>query len=284
MPRWRWIAILGLAPMFTGCLAFNARPPELERPLWRPSDEIPPEQKNCVYTFVFGTPDLLDAGQTCVLRDQLISLGFVKTYYGHSHHLSYFAGKMREIAANCSTAKFAIVGYDSGTISAAELAVEARKADVPVELLVFLDPARICEGCDATLARQVMTIRGDGGLFGHTPPTCGDVVIIEDAPHSAIPAHEVTVEVLERELMLIAMGTDLPRRLDLPRKPLVEPFPPPRQTVRRPKTLPAEWRFLEPYGGLGNGFQSGANLPQHQPEVLPEPRVVGPRDSEGMVK
>lgn len=276
MPRWRWIALLGFVPLLTGCFAFRSLPPEVERPLWRPTDEIPPEQKNCVYTFVFGTLDFLDAGQTDALRGHLIEMGFVKTYHGQSHHLSYFATKLREIAAHCPEAKFAIIGYSTGASSAAELAIEARKADIPVELLLFLEPAATCRSCDDTLAGHVMTIRGDGGIFGCTPTTCGELALIENAHRSAVPTHEVTMEILERELMLIAFGVSLPPRIDHPKKPLVEPFPPPRQTPRHVKPLPAEWRFLQPYGGLGAEVKVVEELPPSPGEKLPAPREANP--------
>ncbi len=273
MPRRCWIALLGLAPLCTGCFAFRTLPPELERPLWRPADEIPPEQKNCVYTFVFGTLDVFDHGNPASLRDHLTHLGFVKTYYGQSPHLSYFAAKLREIAAACPQARFAVIGYDAGAAAAADLAAEARMAGVSVDLLVFVEPHSLPGGCDESLAAHVVTIHGDGDLFG-VAPACGEVVPIENTHRSAVPNHCVTIEVLERELTLIAMGVAIPPRVDPPKVPLVDPFPAPRKTARRVLPLPAEWRFLEPYGSPKTIAQPAESLPTPATEGLPSPRVV----------
>jgi len=274
MPCRRWITLLGFVPLLAGCVAFREMPPELERPLWRPSDEIPPERKNCVYTFVFGTLDIFDKGHPSSMRDHAIHLGFVKTYFGQSPHLSYFAAKIREIAAHCPTARFAVVGFDNGAAPAAELAVEARKAGVFVDLLVFVEPFLLPDGCNENLAGHVVTIHGNGGLHGITAPTCGEVVRIDDANHSAVPNHRVTIEVLERELTLIAMGVALPPRSDPPKLPLVEPMPAPRKTPRRVLPLPAEWRFLEPYRGFETGSKPVDPPTMNNPQLLPHPRVV----------
>ncbi|WP_157369775.1 hypothetical protein [Zavarzinella formosa] len=274
MPRRCWITLLGLVPMFTGCIAFRSMPPEVERPLWRPSDEIPPEQKNCVYTFVFGTLDPFDSGHTCGLRDHLIHMGFEKTYFGQSPHLSYFAEKMREIAAHCPAARFAIAGYDTGAVPAAELAVEARKAGIAVELLVFLEPAAHHKGCDDFPAGHVITIRGNDSLFGLTPADHGELVVAENAHRSSIPTHAITIEVMERELCLIAMGVEMPGRLIEPKQPLVKPFSAPRNTPRRVTPLPAEWRFLEPYGAWGMNISNAGPSSMTNPETLPPPRVA----------
>lgn len=268
------ISLFGLVPLLTGCFAFQMRPPEIERPLWRPSDEIPPEQKNSVYTFVFGTLDVFDSGCTSGLRDYIVHLGYGKTYFGQSVHLSYFAQKMRDIAASCPDARFAIVGYSSGSVPASELAVEANKVGIPLELLVFIDPSSMCTGCDEALATRVLTINKANHMLGWVPLSCGEEVLIESGHHNGIPTHPVTIEVMERELNLIAMGIGLPPRVDLPRQPMVPAFPPPRKTTPKMAPLPAEWQFLDPFRKniLPN---EGTKLPQPETtETLPPPRVI----------
>ena len=83
-----------------------------------------------------------------------------------------------------------------------------------------------------------------------------------------MPAHPFTLELVEREAVLLAMGVPIPPRRPAPAVVLVPPMPAPRDTRPAPKELPPEWQFLrfrEPWLHL-------APPPVGTPEPLPYPR------------
>ena len=269
--RRRAIALLlaGL-PFVGGCLNF-AHP--LSQPcheVWRPADDLPTESKNCVYVFIFNGLDPLEYSNMSGVRDHLHDLGFGKTYYGQDLHLSYFAEKLRYIHERCPSARFAIIGYDSGAVAAQSLAREGAKAGIPIDLLAYLEPDGVTPHYGENLAGNTITIWGESSQFCPKPVLGNDVYRLVSVGKSAIPSHPQTLGILERELTIIGMAAPVLPRLNEPRVPLVDPFPPPRSTKPNPKSLPPAWNFVRPYESWANAVP----VPVAVPEILPQPRVV----------
>jgi hypothetical protein len=257
---------VALLPALTGCLHFAHPVPPVALEDWRPADDLTPESKNCVYVFLFNGHDPLGYCNMAGIRNYLHDIGFVKTYYGQAAHLSYFAAKMRELNRHCPESRFVIVGFDYGAETAQDLAVEAKKAGIPIELLVYLEPQGTVPVYDP-LANQVFTVRGKGPLFGSTDVIgAGDEVILEGISKAHVPTHPETLALLERELTLLAMTIGFPPHIVEEPKPLVDPIPAPREKNPRPKAIPPVWRMPTSYWG---------NTPRNGPtEMLPPPRVV----------
>ena len=235
MFRFTLLTLCAGLPVLTGCLNF-AHPTPVYRPEeWRPADELPNESKSCVYVFLFNGPDPLGYCNVAGIRDHLNQIGFGKTYFGQALHLSYFAEKIRFIAANCPEARFVIIGYDTGACEARTLACKAKQAGINLDLLLFLEPRGI-SSVAAELATHTITIRGtDCGWLGAGNDYAGDVVRLEGVHKLCVPSHADTLNILERELTLIGMAVSFPPRNDPPKKPLIEPFPAPRETKPKPK-------------------------------------------------
>lgn len=257
--------LLGIVPWVTGCLHFVHPTTPIRIEDWRPSDDLLPESKNCIYVFILNGHDPLGYCNLEGVKHFLHDIGFGKTYYGQIAHLSYFAGKMRELHLHCPESRFVIIGFDHGAATAQDLAVEAKKSHIPVDLLVYLEPQGTVPIAEP-LATQTMTVHGNGPLFGYTDVIgVGDELLLENVHKSAVPTHPETLAMLERELTLIAMGVAFPPQIAEPPVPLMEQLPAPRLKDARPQAIPATWRMPTSYWG---------QMPIRTAETLPPPRVI----------
>ena len=256
-----------LLPASTGCLHVFHESPPIHPTDWRPTDEIPDEAKSCLYVFLIDSTDPRYCGSMANVGSYINELGFGKTFCGHAIHRSYFSDKVRLIQAQCPSARFAVISSNDGACAAQQLASVAAQEGITIDLLIYIEPN--CDIGDASdLAIRSFAIQGRHFCFG-TADFQGETVIMEMADRGGVPTHRETLDVLERELALIAMS--IPPR---PREPiqlvnLVAPIPRPRDKTPAPKPLPAEWRFLHPWGYAPESFSSHEKI-----ERLPVPKEV----------
>jgi hypothetical protein len=233
-------------------------------------DSVPQACKNRVYIFLFQGVDPLDVGNLDGLCDYLHSLGFIKTYCGMPYHVSYFAKETRRIHEKEPTSRFVVMGFGCGAPVARELTCKLEKADIPVDLLVYLDgvsfdhetldqPANACH-----VVHVVAGKRKDENEIVE-----GDYIECESAWRAGTPTHPATLKMLARELPVVAQRVPVidfqPDSIDLipPRRPVLPVLPPPLPGVPvlpppkpgtpvLPPPKPAEtrgdWEFLAPDG------------------------------------
>jgi hypothetical protein len=269
MTRRPFALLLAALPVLAGCGHIYLKPPEDGRPPWTPAETVPEEMKACVYVFMFDSFDPVAAGQCGDLRDHIQKMGFGKTYYGWSHHLSEFQVEMGVVQAERPNARFAIIGYGTGATAARKLAAFANTIGIGVDLVIYLEPSEHDATDEPDTATSTFTLRSTdldaGAVIEHT-------FVGRHFHKSDVPMHPMTLEMVERELTLLGYSVPPPPRLPGPRVFLVPPMPAPRQTIPIPKELPPEWQFLRPRHPWQPPAppQPGGNETLPLPEMLPD--------------
>jgi hypothetical protein len=268
MTRRPFAWLLAVVPILAGCVHFKEKDPE--DLLWHPADTVPEESKAEVYIFLFDTLDPLAGGSLASVRDHLHHLGFGKTYYGWSHHLRDFMVELQVVSSQRPNTRFVVIGYGVGAPAARKLALSGESNGIPIDLSIYLEP----RGLDS---------------LGETDPALGTFTLTsadlgcsdgQDSIHkSSVPTHPKTLELIEREITLVALGIPPPPRPTAVHIDLVTPIPAPRESNPMPKKLPPDWEFLRPRHPwetppftppLGN---ETLPLPKAAPD-LPRPRPV----------
>ena len=85
-----------------------------------------------------------------------------------------------------------------------------------------------------------------------------------------MPTHPKTLELIEREITLIALGIPPPPRPTAAHIDLATPIPAPRETNPMPKQLPPDWEFLRPR----HPWDMPLSTPSFGNETLPLPKAA----------
>src|SRR5262245_295902 len=226
MSRRAFALLLAVLPVLAGCGHIYHVP--CDAPPWRPADTVPECNKAAVYVFVFDSFDPFAAGQMGEVRDHLQHLGFGKTYYGWPHHLNDFELEMGTVNAERPNARFAIIGYGTGANAARKLAAFAETLGIPVDVVIYLEPAGFDPQVDAVGAMNTFVVRNvDLGASS----AVGGTFVGRHFHKSDVPTHPFTLELIEREMTLIGLSVDLPPRRPAPPVVLVPPMPAPRDVI-----------------------------------------------------
>jgi pimeloyl-ACP methyl ester carboxylesterase len=254
------LGLFGLALLMgagTGCLQFC-----------HPIDPLPPEElhdtfqvpvgcKNRVYVFLLQGVDPLDSANMSGLQEYLHSIGYIKTYFGQPFHAFYYEKAILAIHQREPNARFALVGFSYGAGLVRDLARDLGKKGVGVDLLVYVDGARL-NAPELTRPPNVAKVVNilafdrseDSKIEG------AENIRHENVWHYGTVAHPDTLRMLVRELAEIALRVPLTTYLPaappadgvLPApRPMPEMLPPPTPSARR-----GEWDYLRP-----DGFSSG---------------------------
>lgn len=262
MIRGSLFGLLAIVPILAGCVHFKEKDPE--DLLWHPADTVPEDSKAEVYIFLFDTLDPLAGGSLAGVRDHLHHLGFGKTYYGWSHHLSDFIVELQVVRSQRPNVRFVVIGYGSGAPAGRKLTIAADVLGIPIDLSIYLESRGLDSAGDIDPALSSFTIIREDLDAGHK---------------SSVPNHPRTLELIEREITLLALGIPPPPRPAPVHINLVTPIPPPRETVPIPKTLSPDWDFLRPRhpwdapGPVQLDGNETLPLPKAAPD-LPRPRPL----------
>jgi hypothetical protein len=201
---------------------------------------MPQPVKNRVHVLFVHGHDPLDLAGLSDLRQYLVSLGLIKTYAGGPYCLSELCDAAGQSHLREPNAKFVLVGHGTGCASLPYLASCLNGRDIPVALVVCLDPEpkalQLIEG----VGRIVSVVRSEG------TPAPGDVHIVP-AKYLGVPKEAQTREILMRELAAVAQQVEVV------------------ENHYGPVPMGGEWGFL---GGPGPEFIRG--LP------IREAREMGP--------
>lgn len=211
--------------------------------------EAPAVCRSNVCIFLFNGADPTSCGNLSGVREYLNKIGFDKTYYGQFCHAQRFTEELHKFRAERPDARFVIIGFDYGADAARQLAESAGAAQVPVDLLVYLDPRGLSGSacCPGAPVLRVVNICAERGWFGTSPALDGaENIRVGGVSSFGIPTHPTTIDLLTRELTSIAFSIPTYSQLDRNLPPLVDPAPTPRAvTVNKPAILD-EWDFLKP--------------------------------------
>jgi len=254
----RWTVALGLG-FSTGCLHWchPVEKPALEAVA--PCQELPKEARKHVYVFFINGMDPLCFANLGGLHDYVRCLGFPRTYYGQCYHAWHFAHEIRRIHEEDPAARFAIVGFDCGANAAFSVAQAAGKADIPIDLLVYLGGCMLDRGPESRPANVLQLVNvGSSGIqrMSSTPIEGADHVDVADACHYGSPTHSATLCMMARELGEVAARVPVPAvsEVDTIFAPMqVTPNLPPLESAPTPRPVPPqetserdEWDFLKP--------------------------------------
>src|SRR5262245_51259594 len=210
--------------------------------------DLPAECRSNVYIFMFNGADPTCCGNLAGVRDYLNEIGFGKTYYGQLYHAEYCAKELHKVHAERPNARFVIIGFDYGADAARQLAEAAGAAQVPVDLLLYLEPRGLGGSacCPGVPIQRIVNVCADAGWFGKTAELSGaENPRICDAGKFGVPTHHVTIDLITRELTTVALSIPTYSQLDGPIVPLVDPAPSPRPITARKVSGSDEWDFLK---------------------------------------
>jgi hypothetical protein len=238
----------------TGCLTFCHPVPPPAKEMVAESAALPDGCRNHVYIFLIHGLDPLDAANISGLNDYLRSLGYIKTYYGQLYHLWYFQKELARIHKEDPEARFVLIGFSFGANLVREVAQEARAEQCVIDLLVYLGGNTLedvpYDRPDNVL--KLVNILAAGCVWNGAELEGAENLHVTDVFHFGSPTHQQTLEVLRRELPVVASRVHFTA-------PANEPFPldaselgpTPRPVQVPPPEGPRdEWDFLKPERGI----------------------------------
>lgn len=161
--------------------------------------DLPCYSRNRVYVFLISGIDPFC--HMDVLRERLISHGFIKIYNGHRAHGKYFAKEIQKIKECEEHARFVIVSQGSASGVARET---ARLAGTPIDVMVLLDKT----GAGPAHAERVLFIHGEKSGPGDDM-VAQQTICLEDAGHLGTASHPETAKLIVQELCAVAAKVPL---------------------------------------------------------------------------
>jgi len=232
----------------TGCLSFchPVAPPSKE--LAAPCTVLPQDCRNHVHMFFVHGLDPLDFANLSGVRDYVQSLGFVKTHYGQLYHVFQFKKDILRIHQEDPEARFVLVGFSFGANMVRDLANVARENDIPIDLLIYLG-GNTLENIPRDRPDNVLrlvNILATGWIWNGTTFDGAENLNYSGVWHFGSPSHLKTLEVLARELSVVASRVPIVERVE---PPSVEDAPT-RRLIKAEDDAGEEWDFLRPEVGL----------------------------------
>jgi hypothetical protein len=230
----------------TGCLRalHPVNPPAAE--VCQAVKDLPRCCREHVHIFFLHGLDPLDYANLHGVREYFHSLGFVNTHYGQLYHGPTFTKEIRRIHAADPEARFVLMGFSAGANVARSMVHSLRDEDgIPIDLLVYMGgntlentPESRPEGVG-----KVVHILATGYIWKGTAIDDAENLKHADAWHFGSPTHAATLEVLTRELMVVAANVPYVERDYAAEQP---DAPTPRAVVRHTVARLDEANFLKP--------------------------------------
>ncbi len=236
-----------------GCLSFCHPVPPPTKEMVAECAALPDGCRNHVYIFLIHGLDPLDAANLNGLNDYLHALGYIKTYYVQLYHLWYLHKELARIHKEDCEARFVLIGFSFGANMVREVAQEARAEQCVIDLMVYLGGNTLedvpYDRPDNVL--KYVNILAAGCIWNGAQLEGAENIHVTDVFHFGSPTHKRTLEVLRRELPVVAARVQFTA-------PGGQPFPLDESEVGptpRPLTMPPadaprdEWDFLKPEQG-----------------------------------
>jgi len=203
---------------------------------------LPEACRNHVYVFLIDGPDPFDLANLGGVRQALISLGYIKTYCGQCWHAGYFQKEICRIHQEDESARFVVMGFSLGANAARDVAAGVQAEDVTIDLLVYCGGVGLGDDPKNRPGNATCVVNIVGGGADALAPALDGVnnMQLSDTSHFGSPTHASTLEMLVRQLTVIA---SLAPVVDL--RPTAEPSDSP-SAVERLNQPHDEWDFLQP--------------------------------------
>lgn len=212
-------------------------------------EQIPTCSRSRVYVVLINGVDPLCCANLQGVREYLNELGFVKSFYAQIYHDQCLLDELRAIREEQPEARFAIVGFDHGAVTARKLADKAANEGLGIDLLVLMQPKCLIPTHTVASAAIGKTIVFQSG-------TCdwkglgideGDVVQVPCSNRFGVPTHPITLSMLTEELTSLAENVPVEATVSEAFPPMSDdPAPSPRPIANRPASGVDQWDFLKP--------------------------------------
>ncbi|MBX9624813.1 MAG: hypothetical protein K2X82_13490 [Gemmataceae bacterium] len=191
----RWLGLVGLATLLAnaGCVTCCHEASKVGYDAG-PGCAVPLCDRQKVYAVLVNGLTPGGSAGLDALRDRLAERGFTKVYVAQVVHAGWLEREMARVCADEPGARFVVVGYDLGCVAAKDIAERMAAAGVPVDALVYLDPAGVKTG--AVVSRTV-AVRS-GGATAPVPHT--ETVYVPSAGHFDLPGCHASVEAVYRQM------------------------------------------------------------------------------------
>jgi hypothetical protein len=192
-----------------------------------PSAAVPQWCRNHVHIFLIHGMDPLDFANLDGLTEYCHNLGYIKTHYGQLYHLWKFKTDLRKVHEDDRDARFVLIGFSFGANMVRQLANAVKDEGIVIDLLVYLG-GNTLENTPRDQPEHVIhivNILATGWIW-----------------HFGSPTHPKTLNLLSRELAVVASRVPVPPSLQA--LPAGDELPPPRplspDELPPPRTLPPE--------------------------------------------
>jgi hypothetical protein len=207
-----------------------------------------------VYLFFVHGMDPFDYANLEGVRDYVQSLGFCKTYYGQLYHTSQFEQVIQRVHREDAEARFVLVGFSFGANMVRNIAQAVGQDDVWIDLIVYLGGNTLKDEPrdQPDNVGRIVNILAQGCIWNGDTMQRAENIQVKGVWHFGSPTHPYTLELLARELAVVASHVPVVQRPEPP--PWEETAPTPRPLSQRKAAAPREeWNFLKPVSRLSDG-------------------------------
>lgn len=241
------LIMLGSAPLITtGCAQFRHTQDSSDIQqvsAGKSSGEAPPlPAPGRVHVFLVRGVDPFDWSNFRELSDFLHGLGFHKIHIGHFFQGARFERELRRVHEEEPDARIVLIGFSFGANVVRSLANLGLTEGITIDLLVYFggntlhnEPRDQPEN-----ALKILNILASGCIWNGAWMDRAENIHERDVFHFGTPTHPYSLEVLTRELAIVAARAGCSER--------VEKFPFPVSATR----LDPSWNFLEPLARLSS--------------------------------
>jgi hypothetical protein len=244
-PQGHWLLLALTLAAAPGCstLYHDVGHPSPEQ--LAPSACLPPSCRNHVHVFFVHGLDPLDWANLEGVRDYVQSLGYVKTHFGQLYHTASFEKDLRRIHEEDPEARFVMVGFSFGANMVRNLARAAKEQGIPIDLLVYLGGNTLKNGPEdhPDNVVKLVNILATGWIWNGDTFDDAENVTYSDRWHFGSPSHPYTLDVLGRELAVVAGRIPF---VDPGLAPIEEGPTPRRADSQTALKVEDGWDFLEP--------------------------------------
>jgi hypothetical protein len=225
------LAMVFAATALPGCVSYlhPVRPAPVE--YFQACHEVPKSARDHVYIFLVHGLDPFNWANLSGLRDYCHSLGFTKTYYGQLYHAFHFQKQLKEIYRQDPESHFVLIGFSFGANMVRDIALDAGKAGIPIDLIVYMGGNTLenTPQDQPENAQRIVNVLATGWIWNGANMDRAENLNVVDVWHFGSPTHRKTLEVLARELSVVAAAVPVPQMPELAIKPFTdEPTPRPR--------------------------------------------------------
>jgi hypothetical protein len=218
----------------SGCMSYlhPITPPPV--PFLEACHEVPKAARDHVYIFLVHGLDPTNWANMTGLRDYCQSLGFAKTYYGQMYHAFHFEDELERIYHSDPDAHFVLIGFSFGANMVRDVAHDAGKANIPIDLMIYFGGNTLenTEHDQPSNVGRIINILASGCIWNGAEMDRAENVHVTDVWHFGSPTHKRSLEIVARELAVVAASVPVP---SIPPEHRImpfadEPIPPPRET------------------------------------------------------